>query len=146
MLIHVQVEIDDLYWNLILFALANLPGNILSFLTIDRVGRIPSLISSLALSAASLFVFAWYASHTSTMNATAGIVWSSCAFQALETVAWNVVEVATGELFPTAVRSTGIGICTATGRLGAMTAQVSPLDLGVAGISLNQSYLISMVS
>mmetsp|Transcript_38157 Transcript_38157/g.82962 ORF Transcript_38157/g.82962 Transcript_38157/m.82962 type:complete len:516 (+) Transcript_38157:234-1781(+) len=136
--IYVQIHLDDLYWNLLWFALANAPGNLLSFFLLDKVGRIKTLVGSLTMSAMSLVVFAWYSrpDHTS----TAGVVVSSCTFQALETVAWNVMDTATGELFPTTSRSTGIGLCTATGRLGAMAAQFA------SGLLIDSPVMLLLVS
>jgi len=40
-----------------------------------------------------------------------------------------------GELFPTRVRSAGVGICTASGRLGAMVAQVANARLMISSDS-----------
>lgn len=123
--IFVMVNLDDVYFNALLFALTNFPGNIISFITIDCAGRIPTLVWCLILSALSLMVFAWYAYQSSLGNASAaaGVVASACAFQALETSAWNSLDVMTGEVFPTRIRSTGVGMCTATGRAGALVAQ-----------------------
>jgi hypothetical protein len=40
-------------------------------------------------------------------------------------VSWNAIDILSGELFPTRVRSAGMGVCTASGRLGAMVAQIA---------------------
>jgi MFS family permease len=77
------------------------------------------LISSVLAAAASLLAFAWCANM---MNAR-GIVLSACSFQCFTIAAWNVIDTLTSELFPTAVRSTGMGVCAASGRIGAMLAQ-----------------------
>ena len=52
-----------------------------------------------------------------------GIVLSACSFQCFTIAAWNTIDVMTSELFPTTVRSTGMGVCAASGRIGAVIAQ-----------------------
>jgi hypothetical protein len=51
------------------------------------------------------------------------IVLSACVFQCFTIFVWNAIDVLTSELFPTSVRATGMGVCSATGRIGAMLAQ-----------------------
>ena len=51
------------------------------------------------------------------------IVLFACTFQMFSIVSWNSIDILSGELFPTRVRSAGMGICTASGRMGAMIAQ-----------------------
>lgn len=135
------VKLDDIYLNALIFALANLPGNIISFLTIDSAGRMPTLICSLVMSALSLVTFAWYAYQSSVGNiVAAGIVASACVFQALQTSAWNSLDVLTSEMFPTRIRSTGIGLCTASGRMGALVAQF------VSGALINRPVALLLVA
>jgi MFS family permease len=128
-----------------LFAAANLPGNLVSALFMDRVGRTIMLMSSSLAASASLLLFAFFSKNQSydSRNA-AGIVTSACLFQAFSITAWNTIDCMTSERFPTSVRSTGMGICAASGRIGAMIAQFvngvlldSPVRLlAVASISL----------
>ncbi len=115
----VQVHLQNIYFNALLFAASNLPGNILTAIWMDKVGRSSMLISSVLAAAASLLSFAWCAN---VMNAS-GIVLSACSFQCFTIAAWNVIDTLSSELFPTAVRSTGMGVCAASGRIGAMLAQ-----------------------
>jgi MFS family permease len=123
--IFASVHLENIYVNLVIFALASLPGNIVSFLVVDRIGRLPMLVWSLVFSAAANVTFAWYVRNDSENVNTMAIVLSACAFQAFESGAWNALDVMTGEIFPTKVRSTAIGVCTATGRVAAMISQVS---------------------
>ena len=118
--IFVEVKLENVYFNALLFALSNLPGNILSALLLDRVGRGAVLSGCLLTAAASLFVFAYGASTMSPV----WVVVTSCAFQGFSTAAWNSIDVLSSELFATTIRSTGMGVCTATGRIGAMLAQL----------------------
>jgi VNT family MFS transporter (synaptic vesicle glycoprotein 2) len=120
--IFVAVHLDNVYWNALLFASGNLPGNILSAYLMDRTGRSVLLITSCLLAALSLLSFAWCA-RGNALEKQFGIVSSACAFQAFSISAWNTVDCMTSELFPTTVRSTGMGVCAASGRVGAMVAQ-----------------------
>jgi MFS family permease len=117
--IFVQVHLQNVYFNALLFAASNLPGNIITALWMDRIGRGVMLIGSIVTAATSLIVFAFFAAHPS----QTGIVLSACCFQCFTIAAWNAIDTMTSELFPTLVRSTGLGICTASGRVGAMVAQ-----------------------
>lgn len=119
-----QVHLENVYFNALLFALANLPGNILSALLMDRIGRNALLIGSVLASAASLIGFAFFANATSSPFHASGIVVSACAFQCFTIAAWNTIDCMTSELFATSVRATGMGICTASGRIGALVAQL----------------------
>jgi VNT family MFS transporter (synaptic vesicle glycoprotein 2) len=117
----VAVHLENVYFNAFLFALSNLPGNILSALLMDRVKRSTMLVGSVLCAAGGLFSFAFFAA-ASTLNAP-GIVVSACIFQCFTASAWNTIDCMTSELFPTSVRSTGMGVCAASGRVGAMVAQ-----------------------
>ncbi|GKY91801.1 hypothetical protein MPSEU_000151800 [Mayamaea pseudoterrestris] len=136
----VQIHLNNIYRNALLFALANLPGNLFSAILMDRVGRTKLLIGSILLASASLLVFAQAVFMSDTDQATMAtegdeividkshkrariIVTAACLFQCFSISAWNSVDVLTGELFPTVVRASGMGVCTASGRIGAMLAQ-----------------------
>ena len=119
---------ENVYWNALLFALSNLPGNVLSVTLMDRTGRTSLLIGSILASALSLVAFAYVAAIDNDNNngktlPRGWIVLAACSFQCFGIVAWNTIDVMTSELFPTEVRSTGMGICAATGRIAAMLAQ-----------------------
>lgn len=141
-----KVHLRNIYFNALLFSLSNLPGNILSAFFMDTVGRSRLLSGSILIAAMSLISFAYEASmedgndddstKTDRRNATADngdddsvrsnkmlIVISACVFQCFTISAWNAIDVITSELFPTSVRATGMGVCAATGRIGAMLAQ-----------------------
>jgi MFS family permease len=128
------VHLRNVYGNALLFALSSLPGNILSACLMDHatLGRSKILVASLLCAALSLIVFAFFANDTNrtgendnSLNRVAHwIVGAACAFQCFSTMAWNAIDVLTSELFPTTVRSTGMGVCTASGRIGAMLAQL----------------------
>ena len=114
-----KVHLENIYFNALLFAAANLPGNLLAAIFLDKVKRSTSLMTSIACASASLVLFAISAS----MEASFGIVTSACLFQCFTVVAWNTIDTMTSELFPTLVRSTGWGVCAASARIGALIAQ-----------------------
>lgn len=129
------VHLQNIYFNSFLFALANLPGNIVSILYSDTFGRKRMLVGGLIGAAGGLLGFALLvesndnATHsdedddTKSNARTYGIVCFACIFQMFSIISWNTIDIMTGELFPTCVRSAGMGICTACGRFGAMFAQ-----------------------
>jgi len=119
------VHLEDVYFNALLFALSNLPGNIFTAFFMDRAGRSQLLVGSILSASLSLLAFAAFAnfSDEETPPNTYGVVLSACSFQCFTIAAWNTIDVMTSELFPTTVRSTGMGVCAASGRIGAMVAQ-----------------------
>mmetsp|Transcript_19492 Transcript_19492/g.28891 ORF Transcript_19492/g.28891 Transcript_19492/m.28891 type:complete len:568 (+) Transcript_19492:41-1744(+) len=125
------INLENMYFNALLFSAANLPGNIASAYFIDRIGRTCMLVISSLASAASLLLFAFFAEQreNSSMSLSesfnvSGIVISACCFQASSISAWNTIDTMTSERFPTSIRSTGMGVCAASGRIGAMLAQI----------------------
>lgn len=121
-----QVHLHNVYFNALLFALSNLPGNILTAYFLDKWGRQFMLTGSMVAASLSLLAFAYVAAADATtiQHREGIIVTAACAFQAFTIAAWNTIDVMTAEAFPTTVRSTGVGLCAATGRVAAMLAQV----------------------
>lgn len=115
-----EVHLENVYFNALLFAASNLPGNILTAVFMDRMGRSSMLVLSVISAALSLVSFAACAF----VSIPSGIVLSACLFQCFTIAAWNAIDTMTSELFPTLVRSTGMGICAASGRMGAICAQL----------------------
>jgi MFS family permease len=123
-----QVHLENVYFNALLFAASNLPGNLIAAYFMDKTGRASLLTGSVLAAAASLMAFAYVAAAQDRATnvptvSTAWIVVAACSFQCFTTAAWNAIDVLSSELFPTVVRSTGMGMCAATGRVGAMLAQ-----------------------
>mmetsp|Transcript_17651 Transcript_17651/g.29025 ORF Transcript_17651/g.29025 Transcript_17651/m.29025 type:complete len:593 (+) Transcript_17651:146-1924(+) len=126
----VAIKLQDLYFNSFLFALATLPGNIVSMIFSDRYGRKTMLIGSLIGAACGLGIFAITIfagsreqNDEQSSTRTLLVVLCACAFQAFGTIAWNTIDILTAEMFPTNVRSAGMGVCTATGRFGGILSQ-----------------------
>jgi MFS transporter, VNT family, synaptic vesicle glycoprotein 2 len=126
----VEAHLENVYFNALLFSASNLPGNLLSALLMDKIGRASLLTGSILMASLSLVAFAYVAAHQSSKDdmqqgsiSTSWIVLAACSFQCFTIASWNTIDVLSSELFPTSVRSTGMGVCAATGRVGAMIAQ-----------------------
>ncbi|KAF3821771.1 hypothetical protein GH733_009813 [Mirounga leonina] len=95
-----QITFDDdysaywIYFVNFLGTLAVLPGNIVSALLMDRIGRLTMLGGSMVLSGISCF-FLWLGSSESMM---VGVL---CLYNGLTISAWNSLDVITVELYPT---------------------------------------------
>ena len=116
-----SIHLQNIYFNSFLFALANLPGNFISLIYADRWGRKRMLVWSLIAAALGLGCFAILVYYDS--QSKSFIVLAACIFQMFSIVSWNAIDILTGEMFPTCVRSAGMGICTAFGRFGGIFSQ-----------------------
>ena len=118
-----QIHLDDVYTTSLLFALANLPGDLLTAIFMDKISRRFFLSLTSLGGCLSLLLFAVFAHSEGTEWGNVGVAVSACAFQAFISASWNIVDALPTEVFPTSVRSTGMGVCSASGRIGAMVAQ-----------------------
>ena len=112
------------YGFLVLLALAQIPGYALAAWGVEAWGRRPTLQAFLLLSAAACLLFAFAPSPG--LIAVALMVMS---FALLGT--WGALYAFTPELYPTALRGTGMGTASATARAGGLLAP-SALGLVVA--------------
>ena len=122
----VSVHLQNIYFNSFLFALANLPGNIISIMYSDSWGRKKMLVGSLLGAASGLLSFAFLIYHGNNDGddqSNKGIVLCACLFQMFSIISWNSIDILSSECFPTSVRSAGMGMCTACGRFGGIFAQ-----------------------
>lgn len=114
-----RIHVSDVYLDAFYFAIATIPGNIAAVMLLDKLGRKTMLVGSSILSSVALFFFAQAARRMD----TSGAILSACFFSAFNIISMCTLSVITSELFPTEIRSTGLGLCAATGRFGAMIAQ-----------------------
>lgn len=114
-----QIGMSNEYEESLYFAFANIPGIVVAGFLMDRMGRKLLLLSSMILSSMSLLLFA----RASKSHETIEITLSACAFHAFLVSSWCAINVLTSELFPTSLRSTGLGVCAATGRVGSLMVQ-----------------------
>ncbi|XP_026153340.1 synaptic vesicle glycoprotein 2C-like [Mastacembelus armatus] len=114
-----QMTFDDdysaywVYFVNFLGTLAVLPGNIVSALLMDKIGRLSMLGGSMVLSGISCF-FLWFGTSESMM------IFMLCLYNGLSISAWNSLDVVTTELYPTDRRGTGFGFCNAMCKLAAV--------------------------
>ncbi|KAJ8405655.1 hypothetical protein AAFF_G00316350 [Aldrovandia affinis] len=114
-----QMTFDDdysaywVYFVNFLGTLAVLPGNIVSALLMDKIGRLSMLGGSMILSGISCF-FLWFGTSESMM------IGMLCLYNGLSISAWNSLDVVTVELYPTDRRGTGFGFCNALCKLAAV--------------------------
>uniref|UniRef100_A0A7S0K9W7 Major facilitator superfamily (MFS) profile domain-containing protein n=1 Tax=Leptocylindrus aporus TaxID=1398097 RepID=A0A7S0K9W7_9STRA len=136
-----QINLGNIYFDSLLFSFSNLPGNILSASLVDRYGRKNMLITSLACASLSVLLFAFSVNLSDKESIRPYlIVFCACSFQAFSVSGWNIIGVLTSESFPTKVRSTGVGICSSSGRIGSMVAQL------VNGALIDQPSRLLLVS
>ena len=100
---------------LVLVALAQIPGYALAAYGVERWGRRATLIGFLIASAAGCFLFT-----IAPTNALVTISTLLMSFALLGT--WGALYAMTPELYPTALRATGMGAAGATARLGGLLA------------------------
>ncbi|XP_053128488.1 synaptic vesicle glycoprotein 2B isoform X1 [Hemicordylus capensis] len=113
---HLDFERDNdflIYLVSFLGSLSVLPGNIISALLMDKVGRIKMIGGSMLISAVCCF-FLFFGNSESAM-----IGWQ-CLFCGTSIAAWNALDVITVELYPTDKRATAFGILNGLCKIGAI--------------------------
>lgn len=116
-----DIGLSNVYAAAFFYASANLPGNILAFFMIEQIGRkrLLTLALLVACFAACLFSFATVGSHTQAWL----VVLAACVFNACTNMAWTAVSCLSAECFPTVVRASAVGVLSAMGRIGSVSAQ-----------------------
>uniref|UniRef100_A0A2K6T0V2 Synaptic vesicle glycoprotein 2B n=1 Tax=Saimiri boliviensis boliviensis TaxID=39432 RepID=A0A2K6T0V2_SAIBB len=113
---HIDLEQDNdflIYLVSFLGSLSVLPGNIISALLMDRIGRLKMIGGSMLISAVCCF-FLFFGNSESAM-----IGWQ-CLFCGTSIAAWNALDVITVELYPTNQRATAFGILNGLCKFGAI--------------------------
>lgn len=107
------LELGAVYRTSLLLALAQIPGYVLAAYLVERVGRRATLVGYLAVSAlgAYLFLLAGTAS---------GVLLTSALLSFALLGAWGALYAYTPELFPTPVRTTGMGFVSGMARLASV--------------------------
>jgi len=107
----------DAYQDAFIVNAANLPGNVVSALLMDRLGRKGVLVGSLLASCASAVAFSF-------ARTEATVLLASCSLNAMSTCSWNALDCLSTETFPTGLRTSAMGVLAATGRLGSIAGQL----------------------
>ncbi|KAF8640251.1 hypothetical protein AX16_010146 [Volvariella volvacea WC 439] len=112
--------------NLILSAAGLIPGYWVSFLFVDSWGRKPiQLMGFILLTIIFVIMGFGFDKLTATASSTKAFVFLYCLANFFQNFGPNTTTfIIPGEVFPTRYRSTGHGISAASGKLGAIVAQV----------------------
>lgn len=112
-----DLGISNPYRDDFIYALANLPGNIISILFIEKYGRKKLLCYGMLLAAFSSLGFGLVSSNISI------VIGCAAAFNCFSVIGWNSLDCISCESFPTTIRATAMGILASSGRFGAIFAQ-----------------------
>ncbi|XP_042268366.1 synaptic vesicle glycoprotein 2B-like isoform X3 [Thunnus maccoyii] len=109
------VEDNDVLIYLVSFlgSLAVLPGNIISALFMEKIGRVKIIGGSMLISAGCTFLLFLSFSQSA-------IIALQCLFCGVSAAAWNGIEVVTVELYPASKRATAFGVLNALCKLAAV--------------------------
>ncbi|XP_068642323.1 organic cation/carnitine transporter 7-like [Aristolochia californica] len=115
-------EDANLYRNVFITSLAELPGLLLSAATVDRIGRKLSMSSMFFLCFFCLLPLL-YQQHE-LLTTTLLFVARICI-----TGSFTIVYVYAPEIYPTSVRTTGVGVASSVGRIGGMLCPLVAVGL-----------------
>eukprot|EP00898_Chlorokybus_atmophyticus_P007919 jgi/Chlat1/8128/Chrsp75S07560 len=108
----------SVYFDTLLTAVAQLPGNIISLRLVDSIGRRWTLAGCMMAGGVSAILFA---------AAPSGQVWSvaaGCLFNGVSIGGWNALDLYSAESFPTSVRTSAMGVLLSAGRIGSICASI----------------------
>ncbi|XP_029289796.1 synaptic vesicle glycoprotein 2B-like isoform X1 [Cottoperca gobio] len=133
------VEENDVLIYLVSFlgSLAVLPGNIISALFMEKIGRVKIIGGSMLISAGCTFFLFLSFSQSA-------IIALQCLFCGVSVAAWNGIEVVTVELYPTSKRATAFGVLNALCKLAAVLG--SSIFTSFVGISKFIPILLSFTA
>uniref|UniRef100_A0A667XG94 Synaptic vesicle glycoprotein 2Bb n=1 Tax=Myripristis murdjan TaxID=586833 RepID=A0A667XG94_9TELE len=133
------VEENDVLIYLVSFlgSLAVLPGNIISALFMEKIGRVKIIGGSMLISAGcTIFLFLSFSQ--------AAIIALQCLFCGVSVAAWNGIQVVTVELYPTSKRATAFGVLNALCKLAAVLG--SSIFASFVGITKAMPILLSFTA
>ncbi|KAK1417070.1 hypothetical protein QVD17_26192 [Tagetes erecta] len=114
---------SSLYVNVFITSLAELPGLGLAFFILDRVGR---KISMEIMLVAGFFLLLPLVVHQNEVMTT-GFLFGARMFISASFI---IVCIYAPEVYPTSLRTTGVGIATAIGRIGGMVCPLIAVGMG----------------
>ncbi|XP_061629739.1 synaptic vesicle glycoprotein 2B-like isoform X2 [Phyllopteryx taeniolatus] len=118
-------------------SLAVLPGNIISALFMEKIGRVKIIGGSMLVSAGcSFFLFLSFSQSA--------IIALQCLFCGVSVAAWNGIEVVTVELYPASKRATAFGVLNALCKLAAVLG--SSIFASFVGITKSIPILLSFTA
>ncbi|MFQ5838017.1 MAG: MFS transporter [Thermoplasmata archaeon] len=128
-------SVGDIYFNILLAALAQFPGYALAFLLVEAWGRKRTLAAFLILGGLSAYVFA-------TATSYAWFVFGLFFVSFFNLGAWGAVYPFTSESLPTKLRSTGFGLAEGVGKV---TAILGPVIFGTL-LTLTDNVVLPITS
>lgn len=122
----------------LLISLAGIPGFIVAAWLVEKIGRKPSLIIYIGMSAVSCLMYGRAPSLTMV------IAWGLC-MQFFMFGMWCLMYAYTPELYPTRLRATGAGFASSIGRVGAF---LGPYVVGaiVGGVGISGVFAMGAIS
>ncbi|KAJ4709121.1 organic cation/carnitine transporter 7-like [Melia azedarach] len=117
-----NVRDANLYLDLFITGLAELPGLLLAAIIVDRVGRKPSMIIMNALLCIFLLPLFTHQSNILTTALLAGARMCCTGY-------YTITNIFSPEIYPTSMRSTGAGITFGMGKIGAMICPLVAVGL-----------------
>lgn len=111
----------DLYLNFVLMTVVEYPAKLLAMFLLDKLGRKKLHISFLVIGGISNIVTIWPIVNGSD-NLHYLLIGLAMLGKLCITGAFAVIYVLSAELFPTVVRTAGVGACSAVARVGTMVA------------------------
>ncbi len=112
-----EEDIDlDIYVGSFVVTAANLPGNVLAALLVDRMGRKNLMAGSILIAAATALGLAF-------ANTAASVLILASLLNAVSNGGWNTLDALSTESFPTRLRTGALGVLAAFGRLGSISGQ-----------------------
>jgi putative MFS transporter len=122
----------------VLISLGGIPGFICAAWLVERWGRKPTCIASLAGSAVMAYVYGQTALHAQTPTL---LICAGLAMQFFLFAMWAVLYTYTPELYGTGARATGSGFASAIGRVGSL---IGPYVVGVVLPTFGQGGVFSL--
>jgi len=132
------------YFEIFLDSFAEVPGVILAALCIDRIGRKKTMSYTLSLTGVMLFPLAFSASTNGAVRDFLLFITRSSAF-----AAFTAIYVFSAEIYPTHMRSSGIGVSNGWARIGGMMCPffaVSAVESGQLTLSVIVFVVVAALS
>ncbi|XP_042463341.1 organic cation/carnitine transporter 7-like isoform X1 [Zingiber officinale] len=129
-----SVSKDNSYRDIFVTSFAELPGLLLSAAIVDRIGRRPSMLIFLFTNCFLLIPLFWHQNELLTTSLLFGA--RACIMGS-----FSILYVYAPEVYPTSLRTTGVGVANAISRIGAMICPLVAVGLvkgcyQIAAISL----------
>ncbi|XP_051821284.1 solute carrier family 22 member 6-like [Antechinus flavipes] len=110
---------SNIYLTQVIFGAVDLPAKLIGFLVINYIGRRPAQMASLLLAGISILVNILVPKDWGIMRTSLAVLGKGCLG-----ASFNCVFLYTGELYPTVIRQTGLGMGSMMARVGSI---MSPL-------------------